>query len=313
MKAFASEEYSPIRHLASIIWPPWLDRDKGILLMLTFAFDAGGDDGTECMTVAGFASSMKYWDEFSREWKSRLDKDGIAFFRAVDANSFRGPFEHWRDLPNKVELRQHLFADLMELIERNTFRKFSCTIVNQEYRNTNNEARQQFAESAYSVAARTCEKEARHWALTDEWNRCPEMEIAAIFEAGDAGQGKLQERLLKRLWTVAAQFSAKERYQARGWSYGTGIHSVTGSRLVGAWELNRATRDFYEKGAQSESEFRWPLQQFLKRRPLGRFGIYTPQNFKYMDDMIALEAKIIEWEKRLALPKRNAPHDTLRL
>src|SRR5713101_3789943 len=113
--------------------------------MLTFAFDAGGDDGTEYMTVAGFASSAKDWDEFSQKWKARLEMDGIAFFRALDANSFRGPFEHWRDLPNKIELRQALFADLMDLIVRNTYRKFACTIVNKEFQDTNNEARLKFA------------------------------------------------------------------------------------------------------------------------------------------------------------------------
>ena len=51
--------------------------------MLTLAFDAGGDDGTDYMTVAGFASSLADWDHFSEKWKARLDRDGIAFFRAV--------------------------------------------------------------------------------------------------------------------------------------------------------------------------------------------------------------------------------------
>jgi hypothetical protein len=65
-----------------------MDRDKVIFVMLTFAFDAGGDDGTEYVTVAGFASSSKDWGEFSVKWKARLNKEGIEFFRAVDALVF---------------------------------------------------------------------------------------------------------------------------------------------------------------------------------------------------------------------------------
>ena len=57
--------------------------------MLTIAFDCGGDDGTEYLTVAGFASSARDWDSFSEQWKKRLDQDGIAFFRTVDANALR--------------------------------------------------------------------------------------------------------------------------------------------------------------------------------------------------------------------------------
>lgn len=61
--------------------------------MLIFAFDAGGDDNTEHLTVAGFASSTEDWNDFSEKWKARLEKDRIAFFRAADAASFRGPFD----------------------------------------------------------------------------------------------------------------------------------------------------------------------------------------------------------------------------
>ena len=166
--------------------------------MLTLAFDAGGDDGTDYMTVAGFASSLADWDNFSEKWKARLDRDGIAFFCAVDANSFRGPFEHWRELAEKkrVELRKQLFSDLMEIIHSHTYQKISCTIVNKDYASTNNEARQEFAESAYSLAARTCEKHARHWMMNDPWWRsCRQLKVATVFELGDGGQdqGKLRE------------------------------------------------------------------------------------------------------------------------
>ena len=100
--------------------------------MLTFVCDAGGDDNTDFLTVAGFASSTKDWDEFSEKWKSRLDREGIAYFRAVDANSFRGPFEHWYDRPDRVQLRHALFSDLMDLIKSHAYWKICCTTVDKD-------------------------------------------------------------------------------------------------------------------------------------------------------------------------------------
>jgi hypothetical protein len=107
--------------------------------MLTFAFDAGGDGNTEYLTVAGFASKKTHWDEFSDKWCARLQRDNIKFFRAVDANSLRGPFEHWRGLPNRKQLRRALFADLMDIIKSHVYRKFGCTICNKQFTNTNSD------------------------------------------------------------------------------------------------------------------------------------------------------------------------------
>lgn len=260
--------------------------------MLTFAFDAGGDDGTDYMTVAGFASSQKDWDEFSQKWKSRLENDGIDFFRAVDAASFRGPFKHWRDLPNRERLRRALFADLMELIKSYAYRKFACTIINEDFQSTNSAMRKEFALGAYSVAARTCEKYARHWVVND-WKMCPEMGIALVFEAGDQGQGELQERLRKDQGQLPANFRPKKDTRREDDSIEYGFVPLQAADWL-AWELNKATRDFYGKGIESESQLRWPMQQFLGR-PDGFMGIYTPENLKEMDNRIALESEIVSW------------------
>jgi hypothetical protein len=268
-----------------------MDRDEAIFVMLTFAFDAGGDDGTDYLTVAGFASGQDDWDEFSQRWKTRLDKDGIEFFRAVDANSFRGPFQHWFDLPNRIELRRALFADLMELIKSHTYRKFSCTIVNKEFQSTNNETRRQFARNAYCVAARTCEKYARLWVI-NEWKMCPDMPMAIIFEAGDQGQSDLQERLRKDQGQFPANFRPKKDTLCEGGRVERGFVPLQAADWL-AWELNRAVRD-YDKGVRSESGLRWPMQQFLGR-PDGFLGIYTPENLRNMDDMIVLNQKMTDW------------------
>ena len=83
---------------------------------------------------------------------------------------------------------------IWEFIKRHAYHKVACTIVNKEYQSTDTELREQFADTAYCVAARTCEKYCRHWVMT-EWKSCPNTEFAFIFEAGDQGQSKLEERL----------------------------------------------------------------------------------------------------------------------
>jgi len=270
-------------------------------MSLIFAFDAGGDDGTDYMTVAGFASSAKDWDEFSQKWKSRLQKDGIEFFRAADAASFRGPFEHWRHLSDRERLRRALFADLMELIKSHAYQKFACTIVNTDFRSTNSETRRQFAESAYSVAARTCEKYARHWVIS-EWRSCPETGLAFIFEAGDKGQLKLMDRLRKEWGHIPPNFRPKKDFRRDDGSIGYGFVPLQAADWL-AWELNRAARDFYPQKLESESQLRWPMREFLGR-PNGKIGIYTPENLKDMDNMIALENKIAAWATSIGVGEK---------
>jgi hypothetical protein len=290
-----NERHGSIYRLASILWPPWIDREKAILLMLTLAFDAGGDDGTDYMTVAGFASSVTDWDSFSEKWKARLGRDGISFFRAVDANSFRGPFEHLRELPEekRVEIRKHLFTDLMDIIHSHAYQKISCTIVNRDYASTNNEARQEFAESAYSLAARTCEKHARYWTMHDPWWRsCRNTQVAAIFEVGDGGQdeGKLRERLRKDYGHIPPNFRPKKDTLREDGQMEYGFVPLQAADWL-AWEINRATRDFFAGLIHSESDMRWPMQQFL-RRPSPYMGIYAIDDLKKMDDMIDLVNRI---------------------
>lgn len=259
-------------------------------MTLIFALDAGGDDATDFITVAGFASTERDWEEFSQQWKDRLNQDGIEFFHAVDAAGFRGPFKHWRKRPDREQLRRALFADLMDIIKRHAYHKVACTIVNKEYQSTNTELREQFADTAYCVAARTCEKYCRHWVMT-EWKSCPNTEFAFIFEAGDRGQSKLEERLKKESGHIPANFRPKgyAPLQAGDWL---------------AWELNRAARDFYPEKLESESRLRWPMRQFLGR-PDGKIGIYSPDNLRDMDRMIGLENEVVTWATSLGLGKKG--------
>jgi hypothetical protein len=284
-----------------------VNRKEAIFAMLTFAFDAGGDDGTEVITVAGFASSANDWDEFSTKWKDRLSKDGVAFFRAVDAASFRGPFEHLRQLAeqDRERIRRALFADLMEIIKSHVYAKFSCTIINKEYRDSSTEAREQFAESAYSMAARTCERYARRWVI-DDWRMCPDIEIACIFEAGDLGQTKLQERLRKDYGHIPPNFRPKKDTIRE--TDGVLVHGFVPLQAADwlAWELNSAAKKHLAGKLNSEDDLRWPMQEFLGRPVAGYLGTYTTENFSQQHDMLQLIDNIAAWETAIGIkPKRK--------
>ena len=262
--------------------------------MLTFAFDAGGDDSTAYMTVAGFASSTEHWDEFSKKWKARLDRDGIEFFHTIDANNFRGPFKHWYSLPNNERegLRRSLFEDLMKIIQGNTFQKFSCTIVNKDYETTNNALRQEFVESAYSYGARACEASARQWVRAD-WRYCKEMQIAAIFELGDGGQdeGKMRERLRKDYGHFPPNFRPKKDTPRTDGTSEKGFIPLQAADWL-AWEVNRLVRDIQAGKIHSEAGMRWPMQQFISR-PSPYMTYVSSEELKHTNDMLAMMSKLM--------------------
>jgi hypothetical protein len=292
----ASAGYGPIRHLATILWPPWLDRAGAIFAMLTFAFDAGGDEATDYLTVAGFASSTDDWDEFSKKWKARLDRDGIEFFRATDLASFQGPFAHWHDLPDRNELRRALHGDLMGLIHSNCYHKLSCTVINKDFRETNSNLRAEFAPRAYSLAARTCEKYARKW-LLEEWKYCTELTIGMVFEAGDKGSGILRQQLAIDEGHIPPSFRPKKDTSRDDGTIEYGFVPLQAADWL-AWEINRAVRDLDNGRIHEESQLRWPMQEFL-RHPTGYLGQYTLQNLKEMDTMLEVTEKLTSWVEGL--------------
>ncbi len=108
--------------MASILSPNLESSGEVLFVMLTAAFDAGGTEDTPFLTVAGFVSSVKDWDDFSKAWKKRLSQEGIEYFRGVEAAHFRKQFQPWHDKPDREQWRQNLFADLMDLLTRNVYR-----------------------------------------------------------------------------------------------------------------------------------------------------------------------------------------------
>jgi hypothetical protein len=295
--ALTTEEYSPIRHLASIVWPPWLDRNAAVFAMLTCAFDAGGDDKTPFLTVAGFASTTENWDLFSSAWKNRLEKDGIEYFHASDLDSFHGPFRNWQGRPDRKELSHRLCADLMDILKRHVFRKFSHTIINKAFVELTPQLREEFALCAYSVAGRTCDRFVRKWMNEEPGFRGKPYEM--VFEAGDKGKGNLQKRLSDD-YKVVPIFRPQKDTTLEDGSLISGFVPLQAADWL-ANEVNRMAKQFPEM-LESIGQLRWPMREFIQYTP-GFMGTYTPDNLKEMENGIEVQKKIIEWEKAIGLSK----------
>lgn len=267
-----------------------------MLGMLTAAFDAGGDECTPVLTVAGFASSADDWRKFSDLWSSRLALDKIAYFRAVDAAFFRGPFQNWRNRADREALRRSLFSDLMEILKSHAYRKFGCTIINGAFNEMNSQLKEEFSLVAYSVAGRTCEKKLREW-VTAEWKN-PSTEVELVFEEGDKGKGKLQKRL-----SDDRCFSPTFRPKKDCVEDGTTRHGFVPLQAADwlAYELSVAVKNAEGgKLANSDEDFRWAFREFLKIP--GNPGVFTVADMKQFENMLGLSKNLTEWWKQFPKP-----------
>jgi len=170
--------------------------------------------------------------------------------------------------------------------------------------------REEFLLNAYSLAGRTCEKLARQWNLK-EWKN-PEMQLVAVFEAGDAGQGKLQQCLTKDRGHIPPNFRPNRDTVCADGRVEPGFIPLQAADWL-AYEVNWATQKFFGGKLEEFSQLRWPMQEFEKY-PLGYMGIYTPEDLKEMEEGFELQKKLIEWEGSIGLSKETrGAHDTLSL
>jgi len=264
--------------------------------MLSFPLDAGGDESTFALTVAGFGAGEKEWGDFTRLWTERLGKEDIAFFRAVDAAQWRGQFERFREVPNKDIWRKSLFSDLMEILKRHVYRKFGCTVVNRNLSKMDERLREQFLLTAFTLAGRTTEKQIREWIKSD-WT--PTTPVVIVMESGDHGKGKLQERLEKDGCFPFAFQPKKDTTNKRGvMEYGF-VPLQAADWL--AYELSLSVRQFEEGTVQEIAGMRWPMQQF--HRILGEPGTYEVEDLREMERKLRSVREIDLWERRAGLDK----------
>jgi len=158
--------------------------------MLTAYFDASGNPNEHVLVVAGFVSSTTDWISFESEWKARLDKDHIGYFRMSEFAHSTGEFRLWKGLEDK---RQSLLSDLLAIIQKHVYRKFGAAVVNSQLSATIAKAEQDaFSLAAYGVAGRGAASNVIEWLKKEKW----ESPVEYVFEKGDMDQDHLT-RLMK--------------------------------------------------------------------------------------------------------------------
>lgn len=280
--------------LASIGCPWWLDPGKVIMAMLTGAFDASGDKSTAYYCVAGFASSESDWRGFSEAWSKRLAKDGIEFFRAVDAAFFTGPFLHLSERPDKEDIRKALFSDLMDILKRNVFHRFGCVIKNNSIDKMSAEMRAKFRLSAYTLASLSCERQFRKWVLQDFSGCNPNMPVRMVFEDGDEGFGDLSAWINAFTGTISVSREPKKDIVLDDGITRYGFVPLQAADWL-AYELRLALQHLDEGRVTNENGFRWPYKQFVSI--LGDAATFTANNIVDAEQKLASLKAEPEWDK----------------
>ena len=264
--------------------------------MLTAALDAGGDESRPILAVAGFVSSVSAWNEFSKLWTERLAEEKIRYFHAVEAAHFNGEFRPWKERADREKWRRDLFKDLMDIIKRNTFRHFSCSIVNTGIAQMNEASKEEFHLCAYSIGGRICERRIREWFL-EEW-RHTKATMELVFEDGDLGKGKLQARLAIDPNCFQPIFRPKLDTTTDEGVFRPGFVPLQAADWL-AYELAIATRDLIEerRAIESTADLRWPLQQFLEKP--GNHGVFTVANMEEFERKIEMYKELKNWWRKI--------------
>lgn len=91
--------YSPVRHLAYLIWP---NHDPARCFMAVFNayFDASGDAAAkgkaQALVVAGFVATIKKWQKFERAWPALLEEYNIPSpLHMTDFMAIKGRYKSW--------------------------------------------------------------------------------------------------------------------------------------------------------------------------------------------------------------------------
>jgi hypothetical protein len=244
---------------------------------LTGAFDASGDKKSSVLIVAGFVSSENDWQDFSEAWSARLSKDGIEYFRAADAASYNGPFEHWQKRDDRDDIRKALFGDLMDILKSHVYHRFGCAVINEHFDRMSEEIRGKFQLTSYTLASLSCEKQFRKWVLREFAGSDPKMPVRMVFEHGDEGFGDLSEWIEAFPGTIPVSREYKKDAVSVDGITRYGFIPLQAADWL-AYELSLFIRQLSSGRIKASRDVRWPFQQFM--RILGDAGTYYAKEIK---------------------------------
>jgi hypothetical protein len=90
--------------------------------IFTAYFDASGTKKMPVLTVAGFVSHVKRWDQFESKWSAILKRYGVSTLHMTEFASSKGEFKNWR---GQSDRRRTFITELAECIKQEAKRGFA--------------------------------------------------------------------------------------------------------------------------------------------------------------------------------------------
>lgn len=226
--------------------------------MFTACFDASGtDDNQPCVVVAGFIANAGDWQQFDIEWKATLAKENIPYFHMKEFNNPNSKmYKGWTETK-----RREFFARLLEIITRNTYRKFGIVIISEWFSSlpvTTKELTR--LENAYALAGTLAASTVRRW--LQESNHPPDR-LELVFENGDLGKQFLIAGLESKGFSHPI-FREKKDRTIKGFLHNAWTPLQAADIL--AYEWYKHVKTLAGVWPHFEGTLRWPLQE-LNRIP----------------------------------------------
>jgi hypothetical protein len=218
----------------------------------------------------------------------------------VDASGFQGPFEHWQQREDKVQLREPLFRDLMGILHSHAYRRFGCIVINQAFDTLSEELRKGFRLCAYSLAGLNCEKQVRQHLLKEWKSSDPQMPVRIVFEHGDEGFGSLCDWLRSAQGTIPPSRAYKKDTVQEDGLIAYGFVPLQAADWL-AYELGLAVRQMENGRVKRESDLRWPMKQFM--RVLGDANTYYAEDIAEAERKLNILKNIPNWDKETDFAK----------
>lgn len=110
-----SDEYSPVRHLATAIFP-FSDKHKYMLMLSAYMDETGhaADERQKYVGIAGLMAPAANWERFERKWKEALALPyiGLPYFHMKDFANRKKFYVGWSE-----EKRRKVLGKLLTVIE----------------------------------------------------------------------------------------------------------------------------------------------------------------------------------------------------
>ena len=124
------------------------------------------------------------WSQFEENWRKTLSDFGVSYFHASEFNGHTGPFESWKDAPDK---KAEFLHQLIKVLKRGVNKSFSTTVKQEDFDAVDIQYKLKENCSPYLFGGGACVRKVHTWIMKDR----PDKNPLHTIEKGDLGQHKL--------------------------------------------------------------------------------------------------------------------------